>query len=122
MRKESPFFEKGSVCLILKRSRGLGFLTFNKIKKKVFILKFIKYDSFNQNLLSFYQNQTYSQKTKSKNFLWNCKSIANKTINTCACSKLKTMGKNGLDVQRLPHNCQFKVEWTINKKEVFVEF
>ena len=27
------------------------------------------------------------------------------------------MGKNGLDVQQLPHKCQFKIEWTINKKE-----
>ena len=33
MRVESPFFEKSSSCFILKRSRGLGILTFGKIKK-----------------------------------------------------------------------------------------
>ena len=33
MRVESPFFDKSSSRFILERSRGLGILTFGKIKK-----------------------------------------------------------------------------------------
>ncbi len=33
MRVESSFFDKSSVSFILERSRGLGILTFDKIKK-----------------------------------------------------------------------------------------
>ncbi len=33
MRVESPFFKKSSVRFILERSRGLGILTFDEIKK-----------------------------------------------------------------------------------------
>lgn len=64
----------------------------------------------------FVKTEHTHKKRIQKFFLWSCKSVANKTINTSACSELKTMGKKGLDMQRLPHNCQFKIEWTINKK------
>ncbi|MCD8235120.1 MAG: hypothetical protein LUD00_00390 [Prevotellaceae bacterium] len=36
MRVESPISDKSSVCFILTRARGLGILTFDKIKKIVF--------------------------------------------------------------------------------------
>ncbi len=36
MRVESPFSEKSSARFILTRARGLGILTFDKIKKIVF--------------------------------------------------------------------------------------
>ena len=36
MRVESPFSEKSSARSILTRARGLGILTFDKIKKKAF--------------------------------------------------------------------------------------
>ena len=34
MRVESPFFDKSSSRFILTRAKGLGILTFDKIKKK----------------------------------------------------------------------------------------
>ena len=46
MRTESPFFDKSPERFILTRARGLGILTFDKIKKIVFIGEFAKYDSF----------------------------------------------------------------------------
>ena len=39
MRVESPFFDKSLSRFILPRARGLGILTFNKIKKTAFIYK-----------------------------------------------------------------------------------
>ena len=36
MRVESPISDESSVRLILTRARGLGILTFDKIKKKAF--------------------------------------------------------------------------------------
>ena len=37
MRIKFPFFEKSSASFILKRSRGLGILTFDKIRKTVIL-------------------------------------------------------------------------------------
>ena len=44
MCAESPFFEESSARLILTRARGLGILTFDKIKKIVFMRDFVKCD------------------------------------------------------------------------------
>ncbi|MBO5026848.1 MAG: hypothetical protein J6C86_12020, partial [Bacteroidaceae bacterium] len=52
------------------RSRGLGILTFDKIKKKAFAHNLIKYDFIYRDILPFCQNQTHLEKTNSKNFLW----------------------------------------------------
>ena len=45
MHVESPFSEKSSARLILTRASGLGILTFDKIKKKVFAAAFVNCDS-----------------------------------------------------------------------------
>ena len=45
MRTESPFSDKSSVSFILTRARGLGVLTFGKIKKIVFEWKICKIGS-----------------------------------------------------------------------------
>ncbi len=39
MRVEAPLFEESSLHFILKRARGLGILTFSKIKKIEFVWK-----------------------------------------------------------------------------------
>ena len=57
MRVESPFSEKSSVRSILTRARGLGILTFDKIKKIAIIYKLRQYDSVHLNIPSFCQNQ-----------------------------------------------------------------
>ncbi len=58
MRIESSFFEKSSSRFILERSRGLGILTFDRIKKIVFLAqnqqiktKTIKNSSFCQKFI-----------------------------------------------------------------------
>ena len=44
MRVEAPISEKSSARLILTCATGLRILTFGKIKKIVFVCKFVKYD------------------------------------------------------------------------------
>ncbi len=70
MRIESPFFDKSSERFILTRARGLGFLTFDKIKKKVYWYNFSKMQPKQLKQFSFYQNRTSLKKTMSKIFLW----------------------------------------------------
>ena len=41
MRVESPFFEKSSAHFILTRAKGLGILTFNKIRKTLKLVFFL---------------------------------------------------------------------------------
>ena len=59
MHVEAPISEKSSACFILTRARGLGILTFDKIRKIAFTYKLVKYDSIHLNMLSFCQNQTH---------------------------------------------------------------
>ncbi len=47
MRVESSFFEKSSMRFILERSRGLGILTFDKIKKIAFECKKLQSETKN---------------------------------------------------------------------------
>ena len=70
MRVESPFFDKGLSRFILPRARGLGILTFSKIKKTAFIHKIRIKDFIYYNIQSFCQNGTPLKKTYSKFFLW----------------------------------------------------
>ena len=68
MRIESPFFDKSSERFILTRARGLGFLTFDKIKKKVYWYNFSKMQPKQLKQFSFYQNRTSLKKNDVKNF------------------------------------------------------
>ena len=80
MRVESPFSEKSSARPILTRARGLGFLTFDKIRKKVFIPNLRQCDFGCRGILSFCQNRRIPQKTMSKKFFMGFSSVSSKTL------------------------------------------